>query len=173
MFSSRMTPFGLMLPFACVFFFVGLWLAGPLADFLAYGTSRAALQHVGWVEAFAIIRTFPLAGAAVPLGAMVWLNFDRRGEYLRPVTILLGVLVLSGLVAAICYRISIQASLESARYTAEGFWVGHKIPQRSTSAVCATVGRVPLIAAGVVMATGAIMNRMTWWAVKRKEKQMY
>jgi len=168
--GSRITPVGFVLAFACVFFFIGLWLAGPLADFLApilANGHRAQLTSTNAADLLEAIRTFPVAGAAIPLGAMAWLNFDRRGEYLRPVAKLLGVVVLSGLVAALSYRSSLQATF-ARDFPMTGGYFGGPYPPYNASALFKAVGRIPLIAAGVALAVGAVMNAVNYWMSQRE-----
>jgi hypothetical protein len=166
-----MTPVGFVLAFACAFFFIGLWLAGPLAGFLTpkcADGNQARLTSTDMTEPFAATRTFPAAGAAIPLGAMAWVNFDRRGKYLRPLAILLGVVLLSGLVAALCYRSSIQATFLKD-HPGTGGYFGTYNPTYSTSELFKAVGKVPLVAAGVTVTVGAIMNAVNWWAAQRAD----
>ncbi len=166
-----MTAVGAVFVLAVVFFFGSLSLFGPLMTFLRptqpdgskvlvictdmMGPFRAQLS-------FAAAAT--LAGAAIGLGAMIWLRFARRGPYFRTMAVLLGVVVVSGLLAVVCYRYYLVASFEVGYRMAElrdirGFF--------NISEVSKAASRIPLIAGASALLVSAIMRTVR----DRAEKQ--
>lgn len=179
MFGSRMTAAGVVFLLTVAFLFGGLSLLGPLVSFLTPTLpdgSKIQLFFPGLLGPFeqnlSSIISFMAAGAAIGLGALFWLRFARYGPYLRVMAMLLGVVVVSGLLAAICYRYYLAASYASDSSLAAGHFyhltasyatgsrptVGLEVAAvYNSSAVYKVSGRIPLIAAGAALLVGAVM----------------
>jgi len=170
MFGSRMTAAGVVFVLAVAFQFGGLSLLGPLVSFITptqADGSKVQLISTNMMDPVAtIIMSFPAAGAAIGLGALIWLRFARRGPYPRVMAVLLGVVVASGLVAAVWYRYYIAASFAMSRS-----WAGMSgaVAMFNSSVVFTAAGLVPLIAASAALLVGAVMSAVTGRAARRAD----
>jgi len=147
-----MTAAGVVFVLAVAFFLLGLAVHGPLMAFLI--PAGANVCSTSMVQPSYPFYCFPVAGAAIGLGAMIWLRFALRGPYFKVMGVLLGVVLVAGASVAAYYHFLFGAQHAASTALLAGLPISPMI--NSTVFVQAAM-RVPLIAAGAALLVATIV----------------
>ena len=133
------------------------WCVTPrLIAFLLAPAGRGAKLHATSISAMPPHFRFALAcaaaGAAGPLGALIWSRFARRAPYLKRIGLLLCVALLCAAAAALTYR----AETARAARLAASLKVGLLAMAESLP-----LARIPLIGGAAALGVGAILGAVS------------
>jgi len=133
------------------------WCVTPrLIAFLLAPAGRGAKLHATSISAmpphFRCALAWAAAGAAVPLGALIWSRFARRAPYLKRIGLLLCVALLCAAASALyCRAETARAARLAASLKVTFLATAESLP----------LARIPLIGGAAALGLGAILGAVS------------